>query len=475
MSADLNAGRPLSALEEWAKNWPIVISALVGIALCLSPLPYWALIVIGPELSKEFGWSRSVTSGGFLYMTAGVLVSAPIIGQIVDKIGARKVLLTSIIALGLGTMSFSLMTSDPRVFYLIFFMTAVLGTGTLPITWTKAIVDRFDKSRGLALGVALTGTGFYGFIASPTIQMMIDNFGWRAAYVGVGLLPILLSLPLAFILFKDKKQAVKTDETQSVKRLCVLWIGLAVVLFAFMQAFSSYGGPVAVIALMAVFLIGYIIYTYVSHKKTKPKQRSGAGLSLLESMSDYRFWVIIFAFLLLGGVISGIIANSKLILLDKGYSDSLATGFFTGAGLIGLSTIAGRFLGGVLVDHFWAPMVAFIFMSVPAIGCYILMQDFGLAANALALIMVGVAAGVEFDLMAYFVSRYFGMRSYAQIYGMIYAAFGLGAGTSPIIFNLIRGDDADYSNVLKIVAVGFIIGAVMLLSLGKYRDFEVPH
>ena len=133
--------------------------------------------------------------------------------------------------------------------------------------------------------------------------------------------------------------------------------------------------------------------------------------------------------------------------------------------------MVGRLVGGYLVDRVWAPLIGFIFLSVPAIGCWILMGDYPVALNVVALIMVGLAAGVEFDLMAYFVSRYFGMKSYGRIYGLIYAAFGLGSGTSPIIFNLIRGDSPDYSNVLLLASFGFIIGGALLLTLGKYKDF----
>lgn len=457
--------------SEWANGWPIVVASLVGIMLCLSPLPYWALNVIGEELAKEFGWTRPTITAGYLYMTAGVLVSAPIAGLLVDKIGARKVLLPSIVALGLGTMSFALMTPDPRVFYFIFFLTAVFGTGTLPLTWTKAIVNNFDHYRGLALGIALTGTGLYGFVATPSIQFMIDNFGWRVAYVSVGALPLIFSLPIAFFLFRDQKEEkalLEVDNTGAGK-LLIMGGAFATALFVSMQVVTSLGGFVGVIGLMAAFLVAYLILVYVRADPGNPKL---IGLTLRETMQNYRFWIIVFAFLLLGAVVSGIIANSKFILLDKGYTPQDATHLFIGAGVIGLSTLIGRILGGWLVDHFWAPMIAFIFMSLPAIGCFILAGDMGVGMNVFALVLVGLAAGVEFDLMAYFVSRYFGMRSYAVIYSLIYAAFGLGSGTSPIIFNILRGDDADYGNVLKIAAVGFLIGAILLLMLGKYRDFD---
>lgn len=460
-----------SGQGEWAKGWPIVLASLIGIMLCLSPLPYWALNVIGEELAKEFGWNRPTITAGYLYMTAGVLVSAPIAGLLVDKIGARKVLLPSIVALGLGTMSFALMTPDPRVFYFIFFVTAVLGTGTLPITWTKAIVNNFDKHRGLALGIALTGTGLYGFVATPSIQYMVDNFGWRVAYISVGMLPLIFSLPIAFLLFRDKKEEValqSTDKT-GVGRLLLMGLLIAIALFISMQLATAVSGFTGIIVLMAFFLVGYLVLVYLRNDPGNPDL---VGLTVRQTFKDYRFWVIFLAFILLGSVVSGIIANSKFILLDKSYTPQQATNLFIGAGVIGLSTLVGRLLGGWLVDHFWAPAIAFIFMSLPALGCFILAGDMGIAMNVFALVLVGVAAGVEFDLMAYFVSRYFGMRSYALIYGLIYAGFGLGAGTSPAIFNILRGGDADYSNVLKIVAIGFVIGAVMLLTLGKYRDFS---
>ncbi len=459
--------------QEWARGWPIVVSSLVGIALCLSPLPYWALIVIGSELGKEFGWTREIITAGFLYMTAGVLVGAPISGQLVDRFGARKVLLPSIIALSVGTCSFSLMTANPVVFYAIFFFTAFFGAGTLPITWSKAIVNNFNHNRGLALGIALTGTGLYGFLAPTYIQTFINNFGWRWAYVSVGILPVLISLPLALYLFRDRKEenALAGSLSQGGQlKIYGLALALAIALFAAMSWVILKMGAIWVVLLMTSFLFVYLGFVYRGTKHEKVVSEL-PGLTLRETFHNYRFWLIFFSFLILGAVVSGIIANSKLLLLDKGYTDITATGFFTGVGLIGLSTLIGRLIGGFLVDHFWAPMIAFVFMSVPAIGCVILMQDFGMGVNAIALILVGLAAGVEFDMMAYFTSRYFGMKSYGRIYGIIYAAFGLGSGTSPVIFNILRGEATDYAQVLSFAAFGFVLGATLLLFLGKYEKF----
>ncbi len=472
---EVKEGTAETAAQEWARGWPIVLASLVGIALCLSPLPYWALIIIGPELGAEFGWNRVMISAGFLFMTAGVLIGAPVAGQLVDRYGARKVLLPSIVALGVGVAAFSQMTANPTVFYLIFFVTALLGSATLPVTWSKAIVNNFDTHRGLALGIALTGTGLFGFIASPTIQAMINAFGWRTAYVILGLLPLLISLPLALLLFRDEKEdrqlAAGADASA---RPLLSWIWQPLLLAAALCGVMLFllarpGGAVQVIWLMAAVLLAYLGYVFFRSRDDAASPLP--GLSIREVFADYRFWVILLSFLILGACVSGIIANSKNILLDKGYTANQSASWFIGAGVIGLSTLFGRLLGGWLADRIWAPLVGFIFLSVPALGCWILMGDMGIAMNTLALILVGLAAGVEFDLMAYFVSRYFGMKSYGRVYGLVYAAFGLGSGTSPIIFNLLRGDAPDYSGVLSIVAIGFLIGSVLLLTLGRYRNF----
>ena len=462
----------LTAGQEWARFWPIVLASFVGIGLCLSPLPYYAAITIGPEFSKAFGWDRVTIQTGFVFMTAGVLIGAPLAGSLTDRFGARRVLLPAIIALGVLTACFGLMNDKPLVFYAIFYATAVLGAGTLPLTWSKAIVNNFDKSRGLALGIALTGTGVYGFLAPPFIRSVIDTADWRMAYFCVGALPLLLSFPLAYFIFKDGKEEAALARQKSEPMTIKDWLIPLVMIVGFFGLIVLALKAVGVIwtAVLMFFLLIGLIFMEV-HKEKSDSAVDLPGLSLAESVKGYRFWVILLSFLILGACVSGIIANLIFILLDKGYSPQLASSPIAGLGLIGFSVIIGRLLGGIIIDHVWAPLVAFIFMGIPALGCYFLMQDMAQGYNSIAIILVGVAAGVEFDLMAFLVSRYLGMKAYGRIYSFIYAAFGLGSGTAPAIFNAIKGEATNYNTVLTYAIFGFLFGAAILLSLGKYRDF----
>ena len=470
MATALPETETLTARQEWITGWPIVLASFIGIALCLSPLPYYATITIAPELERVFGWDRVTTTSAFIFMTAGVLVGAPIAGGLTDRFGARAVLLPSVVLLGLGVAALGLTSGDPLVFYSIFYLAAVVGSGTLPLTWSKAIVNNFDRQRGLALGLALTGTGVYGFLAPPLIRAVIDGADWRVAYFVVGALPIVLSLPLAWKFFRDRREeAALTARGDAGRAGWLVPVAMVAAVYLLIVGALQTVGVVWTTALMVALLLGFI--GFQTWRETPADASALPGLTLRQSVADYRFWVILVSFLVLGACVSGIIINTINILLAKGYSVQLASSATAGLGLIGFSVIIGRLIGGFVVDYVWAPLVAFVFMGVPALGCWILMGEFGQGWNSLAIVLVGVAAGVEFDLMAFLVSRYLGMKAYGRIYSFVYVAFGIGSGTAGAIFNALRGDAANYNSVLVYAAVGFLFGATILLTLGRYRTF----
>ena len=160
------------------------------------------------------------------------------------------------------------------------------------------------------------------------------------------------------------------------------------------------------------------------------------------------------------------------MLGNKGFTPDDAVDL---AALIGIAVIIGRVAGGYLIDHFWAPAVAAIILSLPAVAMVMLAQpELSYAYAAIAIMILGAAAGVEYDLMAYLASRYFGLQHYASIYGALYGFFALGAGIAPAVFGFFFEAEGNYDTILKISGALFVAGAIPLLLLGKYRDYDEP-
>ncbi|HNR23481.1 MAG TPA: MFS transporter, partial [Steroidobacteraceae bacterium] len=143
------------------------------------------------------------------------------------------------------------------------------------------------------------------------------------------------------------------------------------------------------------------------------------------------------------------------------------------AGFVGVSVIAGRLVTGFLIDKLWAPGIAFAFLSAPAVSCLLL--SVGLQSDvwlAIAALIVGLAAGAELDLIAFLVSRYFGLRHYGAIYGAVFVFFAVGSGFAPAVFGSVYDRFHTYTPILVVAASLFVVGGSLLLLLGKYPELR---
>jgi predicted MFS family arabinose efflux permease len=180
--------------------------------------------------------------------------------------------------------------------------------------------------------------------------------------------------------------------------------------------------------------------------------------------------LIVVAFLPLAFAIGGSISNMENVLKVGGFSPGAIVSLVQ---LIGLAVIAGRLVGGWLMDRFWAPAVAFAIFLAAALACWTLgHQPLNYTFALASVVAVGLAAGAEFDVMAFLVARYFGMRSYGTIYGFMYAVFSLGAGAGPMVFGSAFDHWRRYTEVLSASAAMFVVGGLLLLGLGRYARFS---
>jgi predicted MFS family arabinose efflux permease len=401
---------------EFRDGWRLVLASMLGVALGATPVPFYTIGLFAPQLAKAFHWGFGQIQLGVLISSLTGLVCVPIVGLLADRIGVRATALTSLALFGLSFMSFALATPSLPQFYLTWSVMGVLGAGTIPITWTRAINNRFEERKGLALGLCLMGTGVFGILCKPVVTWWIAVLGWRGAYLAVGLLPIVIALPVGLAFFHD--------------------------------------GPAR--------------QDRAGRRAAEATRRAGAaGLSLAQAMRQWRFWLIAGAVGATAFAVGGPTPNMENILASHGLGVGQITSLTP---LIGGSVILGRLASGWLMDRVWAPAVACVLLCLPAIACLLLaarglsyVQAFG------AIAMIGLAAGMESDLVAYLVARYFGIRSYASIYSLIYLVYALGGAVAASAFGRAYDLAHSYAGILTTAAGLLAAGAAAFLTLGRYR------
>ena len=414
-----------SGYQEFNYGWPVLLAASIGISLGMSPLPFYTIGVFAQPLSQEFGWGIDQIMFGLVPFSITTVLSAPLTGYLSARYGVRRVALTSMYFFSLTMMAFSLNNGSTTVYLILWALLSIVGAGTLPITFTKAIVRWFQYKRGFALGIALVGTGIGGALAKVYAATLIDLVGWRLAYVGVGLLPLLVAFPILFLCFRD------LDDPKAAVRSA----GISKMRKAAGDTIAQYG------------------YTFS------------------EAIRDWRFWWLCAIFLPLSFAIGGPIPNLETLLETKGFvrSDTIILASF-----LGYSVYVGRLVAGFLLDFIWAPLIACVVQFLPAFSMVLFAtSDPTYLDMVIAIVLLGIAAGVEYDLLAYLVARYFGMKSYARIYGALYAAFGVGAGFGPAVFGYIFKNTGSYDVALNYAMWAFIGCSLAMLALGRYRDEEL--
>ncbi|MFQ3665906.1 MAG: MFS transporter, partial [Sphingomonadaceae bacterium] len=399
------------AFAEIRRGWRIVLAGLVGVMFGISALPFYTLGVFVRPLSESFGWSREAIQWGFTAQMLGMLCVAWALGLLTDRYGARRVALLSQVGLGLGFIGIAAVQSLTH-WYGAWFVLALLAAGTSPIAWTKGVAGWFDSARGTALGVMLSGTGITAVVAPPLVTAIVAEHGWRAGYLALAAGVFLIALPICAILFRDPPAAA-----------------------------AGSGQPLA------------------------------AGMSRREAFRDRGFWIMLLVFFLVTFAVSGLIPTLVPLLMDRGFSAAEAALY---ASLAGVAVIFGRIVAGILLDRFWAPAVAAFFLLLPAGSCLLLASG-ALASPpmiALAAILVGLAAGAEFDIVAYMVSRYFGMANYGLIYSQIMMGMLVGGGFGPPVFGRVFDQTGSYTPILLVAAAIFAATPWLLFAMGRYPGFQ---
>ena len=200
--------------DEFARGWPVLAAAFLGISIGVSSLYFYSLGVFIKPMAAELGWTRGQASLGALFGTAAAALAAIPTGRLVDRFGSRPVALISLALLALGFAALGLFTQDLASFLILTVVVSLVTAGSSPIALTRLVVAAFQRARGLALGIVLAGTGVGAILTPALLTPYVAAHGWRSGYFALAAVVVVVGPIVALLLSRcsdDARTAVKDE------------------------------------------------------------------------------------------------------------------------------------------------------------------------------------------------------------------------------------------------------------------------
>lgn len=404
-----------SASIEWRSNWTLVMAAMVGYSM--ASVHAGSIGVMMEPIENDLGWSRTEIYSGISLVSIVTMALATFMGAAIDRFGVRRIAIATS-AILLGALALMSTTGDTLWGWWGRWLIVGIGVSAMPTVWVAAVAHRFDASRGLAVAVALSGSGIGTFLAPILAHAMVEQYGWRGGYAALALAWAIIALPLILLFFRG--------------------------------APSPQGAS-------------------ASRKQSEP-HTAPPGLTSAQALRTGTFWTLLFAGAgaTLGGV--ALILNLVPVLTSTGIGRASAA---TVAGLIGISTIVGRIAGGWLMDRMSAKWIAAVAtISAVVLPLSLLAFPGSAAIAAFAVVVYGVMGGAKVGALVYLASRHLGQRAFGTLYGAINASIALVVALGPLAANYIYDMTLSYEPVMWAAVPVMTVSALLYVSLGSYPDFS---
>jgi MFS family permease len=385
--------------------WVVFASASALVAGQGAILVFAAGVFLRP-VSEELGIGRGEISTAIGVSNIMTAIAAPFFGRALDTWGVRRPLLASIALFAMATAAMALLVPSFVVVLMLYGLAGLVGAGQSPTAYSKVIASYFDHDRGLAMGLALAGVGV-GTTLMPTLSnFLIGTFGWRAGYVGLGAVILLAAFVPVFLLLPEPRARTAAETTAL------------------------------------------------------------PGMSFAEAIRTWRYWALAIAFFLATTTINGSLVHVVPLLTDRGVPVGAAVATMAGAGI---ALIVGRVIAGYIMDRVFAPYVAVAFLVGPMIGLAILGWEVQSVSPLVGTVMLGLGIGAEVDLLSFLITRYFGVRAFGALHGLMFSGVVLGnaAGAAALgwSFQLL----GSYRPAFAAFEVLLVITCVLFAILGPYR------
>jgi MFS family permease len=412
-------GQPIASADGTYYGWWIVLAAFLNL-FCVVGILFYGFPVFYPYFVESLGFTRAQLTQGFLlgFLCAG-LPFGILAGALIDRIGARWVILAGV---GLVSASLILMSMMSRFwqFELLCIVEVIGYVFAGPIANQVLIARWFERRRGQAMGYAYLGLGLGGVAAPLLVNFLARSVGWRHALelIGVGILVVLVPTGLWITRSKPADRGIAPEQ-----------------------------------------------FGEASTREGETHRPNTNVWSVSQAVRTVPFWLILLGSALAIGAIGAVIQHFILFLKDSGYSATAASRYMS---ILLTASLGGRVIVGHIADQFRKSYIMAIFYFLIGASVFLLAYPQStLAVWAFALVF-GFSMGADYMLIPLVVSENFGTASLGKILALIIMGYSVGQWAGPWLVGKIFDMRHSYDFAWKLIAVLAVIGAGAIYAIPAF-------
>jgi MFS family permease len=397
-------------------GWWIVLAAFLNLFFVVG-IVFYGFPVFYPYFVEALGFTRAqVTQGFFLGFLFAGLPFGLLAGSLIDRVGARPVILGGVAMAGGSLVLMGFITRFWE--FEVLCITEVVGyVFAGPIANQVLIARWFNRRRGRAMGYAYLGLGFGGVVASMLVNYLAINLGWRHALELTGALILVVLLPVGILITRSSPEAY----------------GVSPEMFG--EARESGAGNSGLIS---------------------------GSVSATQALRSGPFWLILAGSGLAIGTIGAVIQHLILFLKDSGYTATVASRY---SAILLTASLAGRVVVGYVADRLPKSYVMAFFYFVIGVSVFLLSNPGSSTILLLFVVVFGFAMGADYMLIPLVASEWFGTASLGKILALIIMGYSIGQWGEPWLVGKLFDARHNYDLAWKMVAVSGMAGAAIILAL----------
>ena len=393
------------------RGWRVVFICQLGVLSGIATIFFTIFTLMIKPWQQEFGWSRAQISQSFSLAAISVAICSPFMGRLFDRFEPRKLIAGMMVVFGLGIASLARLDANLTRLYLTTVFIGIAGTGTYQLGYARVVAAWFERRLGTALSIVVAGSGVGSLFFPPLIQHSITVYGWRSTWLLLALLPLFVGAPLTF-LFAPSPRVQAADKPA--------------------------GG----------------------------ETESVPGVDWRHALAKRSFWLIALGVCSMSLAENGALVHLAPMLSDRGLKAEDAALIVS---VLGGASVAGRLCLGWILDYLAGSLIAASSLFLAGAGLFLLGRGHTFHTAVVAALIAGLGMGCEFDLMPYMLKRYFGMRSFSTMYGLIYTVYAAAGAAAPLILGHIYDVSGSYVWIMSLMSGFTVAAAFCMLALPSYR------